>query len=78
MKKKKDTIEQLLDNEIETLISYVEISMENVKIGDIIYLEKGSKTAYEVLDVGSPFCLILDLLTNFCHLYRGKKVYKKQ
>lgn len=70
MKKTKEILELFEDQ-----IQLVEKKLETCKIGDTIYLDKEGSKAYEILDMGVPFCLILELATGFCHLYKGNLIY---
>lgn len=75
--KKVKEIEQITEEGLRPVNHYKEYKLENCKIGDVIYLEQDSTEAYEILDLGVPFCLILEYSTNFCHLYKGSRVYKR-
>lgn len=71
----KNEMDLLIEKELKKLIR---IPIENIKIGDIIYVENDDETPYLVLDVGNPFVLILNQMTNFANLYKCNHVYVKK
>lgn len=70
MKKTKKKEEEILSKRL--------VSLSDLRIGDIIYIEKMDENSeeYQVLDVGDPFILILNLRTGFANLYKGTIFYK--
>lgn len=51
---------------------FTEVSVSNLKSGDIIYVSKTEKSVpFEVIDVGAPFILIENVKTHFASLYRS-------
>lgn len=57
-------------------VSVVEISLTDLKVGDVIWLDPKHSSDYTVLDVGNPFILIEDP-SHFAYLYRvAKPIYK--
>lgn len=73
--KEKSSVLELFE---EGIIPSLEIKLSNCKVGDIIYLDKELSKPYEILDLGIPFCLILEMSSGFCHLYKGDLVYKSK
>ena len=69
---KKDELDLLIEKELKKL---VRMPIENVNVGDIIYVENDDETPYLVLDVGNPFLLILNQITNFANLYKCNHVF---
>lgn len=61
---------------VEKDIELKEYSINDIKIGDKVYLNEEDGVVYEVLDLGNPFSLILNLGTNFAYLYKGTRFYK--
>lgn len=55
----------------------VEVSLDVVKIGDVVYLDSTDKVSYTVLDIGSPFVLILNNNTNFANMYKCNRTLFK-
>ena len=60
----------------EKEIELKEYSIRDIKIGDKVYLNEEDGVVYEILDLGDPFSLILNLGTNFASLYKGTRFYK--
>ena len=60
----------------EKEIELKEYSIRDIKIGDKVYLNEEDGVVYEILDLGDPFSLILNLGTNFAYLYKGTRFYK--
>lgn len=51
---------------------FTEVSVSNLKHGDIIYVTKTEKSVpFEVIDVGAPFILLENTKTHFASLYRS-------
>lgn len=65
-------------DELESPMERIEVSIETCKIGETIFIERDDKVSYTILDIGSPFILILNDITNFAHLYKCTKVYKNK
>lgn len=60
---------------LELFEKKTEVSIDKVKIGDKVYLSSDDRVEYEILDIGSPFSLILNTETNFAYLYKGMTFY---
>lgn len=76
MAKKKQDIDVLLEASVEELNKRVECSLDKIKIGDTVFISNDDKVSYTVLDIGNPFVLILNDITNFAQLYKTTKLYK--
>lgn len=51
---------------------FTEVSVSNLKHGDIIYVSKSEKSVpFEVMDIGAPFILLENTKTHFASLYRS-------
>lgn len=51
---------------------FTEVSVSNLKSGDIIYVSKTEKSVpFHVIDVGAPFILIENVKTHFASLFRS-------
>lgn len=62
---------------VKELKGRVEVSLDSLKIGDRIFIDVLDVDEYEVLDIGSPFILILNIRTNFASLYKAtRQIYK--
>lgn len=61
-------------NETTTVVKkeFTEVSVSNLKHGDIIYVSKTEKSVpFVVIDVGAPFILLENTKTHFASLYRS-------
>lgn len=64
---------------VKELKGRVEVSLDTIKIGDRIFIDVLDVDEYEVLDVGNPFILILNVRTNFAGLYKATRpIYKNK
>ena len=65
------------EKKVKKTTERVEVSLDSVKIGDTVFLDAEDTVSYLVLDIGSPFVLILNNETNFANMYKcDKKLYK--
>ena len=75
-RKKKETVD--IDSIAVQEIKRRSYSVDLIKVGDTVFLDEYDKVSYTVLDVGNPFVLILNDMTNFASLYKCTKLYKNE
>lgn len=52
-----------------------EIKLENVKVGNTVFIKKDSKTPYTVMEIATPCVMMLNNKTNFIVCYKTDVLY---